>query len=238
MTRKIMAAIALAAFFNTLFASCTQYTKMSLSDVLYSNHKRIIEVTTNDGERVVFDSVGARYLKDSKSIVGMAQDGSRAHKFTRDLDQITFIDPTRQDTLPLILPVDRFISHATRRPFDQIGFVATKQGQVYQFRAPGATIDRSTRTFIGMSQASPPTAQHNLRRSGAAGAVSSGEVGKYPSLYSTVAIPFDSVEYLQVRNKNEMHTWRYLYLTAAIGCLVYALVTYDPPDWDDDWDWD
>lgn len=226
MLKQTIISVTLVAMINLMFAGCATYTKMSVSDVLRSNHKRIGEVTTIDGERIVFDSAGAKYLNDSKSIVGLAQDGTRAQRFTRDLDKVTLVDPTRQDTLPLVLPAAQLVPHLSQKRFDRIVSLVTKQGEQFRFNSLGATIDRPNQTISGMS-ANLQSARHSLTQSGVTSVSSSHAYGGNPFVYSAVAVPFDSVEYVEVHRGGEAVNWRGLLLAAGIIYTIYSLATVD-----------
>ena len=236
MTRKIMAVTTLAALFNTLCAGCAEYTKMGLSDVLNSNHRRVSQVTTKNGEQIVFDSAGAKYINDGKSILGITSDSQRADKFTRDLDKITLVDTTGEDTLPLVLPAGELTPHFSQKRFDRIASLVTKQGERFRFNSFGATIDRSGQTFKGTILADLQSDRRSFTPSEGAAGVPSNHVysGNYIS-DSAVAVPFDYVDYVTVQRLRDTGVLQGLLITGGIVAIVYVLSTAmsDDDDWDD-----
>lgn len=198
MTRKIIAMTTLAAFFNTLFAGCAQYTTMSLSDFLDSRHKQISEATTNDGDRIVFDSAGAQYLSNRKAILGVTENGSQAYSFIRDLDKITLVDPTHGDSLPLIVPAPEYPSHPSLKRYHRISSVVTNQGERFRFKSTGATIDFPNQTFVGAVQTSLSGEKYLVAQLGDTSfkphyAVDGSGIPSFE-----LAVPFDSVDQVEV----------------------------------------
>jgi len=234
MLKRTMIYLLLVAMSNLILAGCAEYTKMSLSDVLNSKHKRVSEVTTNNGEQIVFDSAGAKYIDDSKSILGITSDGQRAHKFTSDLDKITLVDTTGEDTLPLVLPAGELTPHFSQKRFDRISSVFTKQGEQFRFNSLGATIDRPDQTIKGTTLATLQSARHSLAQSEAA-SVPSNHVyaGNYIS-GSAVAVPFDNVDYVTVHQSRDTGVLKGLLIAGGIAAFLYFLATELSNDpWED-----
>ena len=241
MLKQTIASATLIAMSNLMLSGCAQYTTMSLTDVLNSNHKLISEVTTIEGERIVYDSTGAKYLEDSKSIVGLSQDGSRVHRFTCDLDEVTLVDPTREDTLPLVLPAAQLSPHFSQKRFDRIISLVTKGGELLRFTSAGASIDRPGRTLTGKPMANLQSGGHRLMQSSdTTGVKSSHACSPNYTSDSTVAVPFGKVDYVTVERARDTRTLKGLLLVASIGAILYIFSTtsyLNDDDWDD-WKWE
>jgi hypothetical protein len=228
MMRKTLVYMLMVATGNLMLGGCGQYTTMSLTDVLNSNHRRVTEARTNAGENIVFDSAGAKYLPDSKSILGITMDGARAAKPIRDLEQVTLVDTTGEDTVPLVLSAGEIAAHFAQLRFNRIAALVTKQGEKYQFSDSGATVYRSARTISGTAAVRPLDARQSRAQSGMAGKPSAQDLATRPGAGATVSVPFDSVDYVVTYREGQAFNSKALLVVAGVVCVVIALVTFDP----------
>ena len=241
MSRRTLIYLLLVAVSSLMFAGCGEYTRMSLNDVLSSNHKRIIEATTTNGENIVFDTAGAKYLSDSKSVLGITDDGTRALKSTSDLERVTLVDTTGEDSLPLVLPAGQIAAHFAQKRFDRISALLTKRGETYQFNRFGATIDCPNKTINGTTFEYLQNSRHRLTP-GVSTDQTNNVYGGNSFASSAVVVPFDSVDCVEVHHPRDTKILKGLLIAGAVAVIVYGISATHPNDdrgfHFDGWDYD
>lgn len=198
MTRKILAAITLAALFNTLFTGCSKMVNLKLYENNYTINEKIVGITLKDGSEITFDERGARYSQFGSIVSGNTPDGRPIEKTLRDVSSVKLIDPDTGQQGLVSVDAQYFHDWHEKAAPKNIAAVVTNQGETRKFKFGNARIDADQKAVLGFSEED-----------------------------TWIAIPFDSVDHLRIRVPDGRKTTLLVVgCVVAFHLLAYALA-YD-----------